>query len=141
MVCFSPLSEDAANTTEVENVDKVASAVEVAQIVGENHVASDGEGCLLSPDVADDSLDEGCSDDENSQSYFGSLTITVGKIKEMVEKGYFVDGDARALGAEIVPEPDNDEAVVYEDFFVASLRMTPHPVLDDILHKFQAQLH
>jgi hypothetical protein len=30
---------------------------------------------------------------------------------------------------------------VYEDFFVASLRMPSHPALGDILLHFQAQLH
>jgi hypothetical protein len=39
----------------------------------------------------------------------------------MAEKGYFSEGKARAPGAETVPEPDNDEAVVYEDFFVVGL--------------------
>jgi hypothetical protein len=73
--------------------------------------------------------------------YFKSSTITVGKIKMMVKKGYFVDGEAHALTAETVSEPDNDEVVVYEDFFVAGLRMPPHPALVDILLKFQAQLH
>jgi hypothetical protein len=34
----------------------------------------------------------------------------------MVEKGYFIDGEARNTGAEIVPEPDSDEAAVYPVF-------------------------
>jgi hypothetical protein len=73
--------------------------------------------------------------------YFSSSIITVGKIKMMVKKGYFVDGEAHALTAETVSEPDNDEVIMYEDFFVAGLRMSLHPALVDILLKFQAQLH
>jgi hypothetical protein len=73
--------------------------------------------------------------------YFGLSTITVGRIKEMVVKGYFLEDGACAPGAEIVPEPDNDDAMVYEDFFVAGLRRPPHPSLVDILLHFQAQLH
>jgi hypothetical protein len=34
-----------------------------------------------------------------------------------------------------------DEAVVFEDLFTAVLHMPPHPVLMDILQKFQVQLH
>jgi hypothetical protein len=45
------------------------------------------------------------------------------------------------LGLKTVPEPDNDEAVMYEDFFVAGLHMPSHPALADILLKFPAQLH
>jgi hypothetical protein len=41
----------------------------------------------------------------------------------------------------VVPEPDNDEAVIYEDFFVAGLCMPSHPALGDIMLHFQAQLH
>jgi hypothetical protein len=41
----------------------------------------------------------------------------------------------------MIPEPDDDEAVVFEEFFVAGLCMPPHPTLNDILLKFQAQLH
>jgi tRNA A37 threonylcarbamoyladenosine synthetase subunit TsaC/SUA5/YrdC len=32
--------------------------------------------------------------------------------------------------------PRADEAIVFDDFFTAGLRMPPHPVLLDILHKF-----
>jgi hypothetical protein len=35
-----------------------------------------------------------------------------------------------------VPKPDEDEAVMYEDFFVAGLHMPPHLALADILLKF-----
>jgi hypothetical protein len=30
---------------------------------------------------------------------------------------------------------------VFKDFFTAGLRIPPHPVLLDILHKFHVQLH
>jgi hypothetical protein len=44
-------------------------------------------------------------------------------------------------GTEMVPEPNYDETIVYEDFFVTGLRMPPHPALGEILLHFQAQLH
>jgi hypothetical protein len=65
----------------------------------------------------------------------------VGKIKEMKEKGYFPEGEGRALGAETVPELNGDEAVIYEDFFIMGLHMPPHPTLANILLYIQAQLH
>jgi hypothetical protein len=54
---------------------------------------------------------------------------------------YFPKGYAQPPGAESVPKPQADEAIVFEDFFTARLCMPPHPVLVDILHKFQVQLH
>jgi hypothetical protein len=73
--------------------------------------------------------------------YFGSSTITIGKINEMKEKRYFAEDEAHAPGAKTVPDPNNDEAVVYEDFFVTGLHMPPHLALADILLHFQAQLY
>jgi hypothetical protein len=35
----------------------------------------------------------------------------------MVEKGYFTEGEAWEPRVEMVPKPDDDEAIVYEDFF------------------------
>jgi hypothetical protein len=142
MACCNPLSEAAASMTEAEGVDKVTSTAEVTQTASENHVASDAKGHISSPDTAKGSLDEGGSDDENLRTYyFGSLTVTVGKIKEMMEKGYFDESEARAPGAKTVPKSDNDEAIVYEEFIVAGLRMPLHCALADTMFKFQTQLH
>jgi hypothetical protein len=38
-------------------------------------------------------------------------------------------------------EPQVNEAVVFEDLFTVGLRVVHHPVLVDILWKFQVQLH
>jgi hypothetical protein len=54
----------------------------------------------------------------------------------MVEKGYFTDGDARVPRAESMSESDDNEAIVYDDFFVAGLCKPPLPALADILLKF-----
>jgi hypothetical protein len=64
-------------------------------------------------------LGRNASDDENSRTYvFRASTTTLGRIKEMVKKGTFADGEAHAPGAESVLEPNYDEAVVYEDFLL-----------------------
>jgi hypothetical protein len=69
------------------------------------------------------------------------VTIIVGKIKEMEEKGYFLEDEARAPGVKTLPKPNNNKVVVYEDFFIAGLCMPPHPALANILLHFWAQLH
>jgi hypothetical protein len=57
-------------------------------ICGELLEASDIEGPALSVEGVETST--GTSDDEHSQTYyFWPSTITRGKIKEMVKKGYF----------------------------------------------------
>jgi hypothetical protein len=79
---------------------------------------------------------------ESSLSYvFGPSTITVGRIRQLASLGYFIEGATREPGEEIVSERIEDEAIVFEVFFIAGLRMPPQPVLANILVKFGVQLH
>jgi hypothetical protein len=55
----------------------------------------------------------------------------------MIGNGYFADGMGRELGEKTMPEPHVDEAVLFEEFFTAGLRMPRHPMLADILLKYQ----
>jgi hypothetical protein len=133
MVHYSPINKVVA-----------ANVAEVVQTTGggEIRVASGEEGRVSNVGGTDDSMDRGASDNENSWTYnFGASTITISHIKEMVEIGYVADDEARAPGAEAVPELENDEVIIYEDFFVVGLHMPPHATLADILLKLQAQLH
>jgi hypothetical protein len=59
----------------------------------------------------------------------------------MIDHVYFAEGMGREPGEGTVLEPHSNEAMFFEEFFAAGLRMPPHPVLTDILLKFQAQLH
>jgi hypothetical protein len=103
---------------------------------GENPAASDGAEHVVSLG-GEDILSEGAPDDTKLRTcYFGSSTITVSKIKEMEERGYFPEDKARTLGAKTVQEPNGDETMVYEDFFIIGLGMPPHPALADILLHF-----
>jgi hypothetical protein len=53
------------------------------------------------------------------------LTITVSRIRGMIDRGYSTKGMGREPGEETVPEPHPDEAVVFEEFFTTGVRM-PH---------------
>jgi hypothetical protein len=67
----------------------------------------------------EDDLGECASDSAKTRMcYFGSLTITVRKIKEMEERGYFPEGVGHAPGTETVLEPNGDKAIVYKDFWM-----------------------
>jgi hypothetical protein len=85
----SPLGESAAATAGVENMEGTIVLAELEHPFGENPSTSDGERYAVSPNAEDD-LTEGASDNAKLWTcYFGSSTITIGKIKEMEEKGYF----------------------------------------------------
>jgi hypothetical protein len=132
----SPLGETVAAVVEEENMEEIMVSAELERAFRENPVTSDGERYGVSLNAEDD-LDEGASDNAKLWTcYFGSSTIMVGKIIEMEERGYFPEGEGRAPGAETVPEPNGDEAVVYEDFFIVGLRKPLHLALTDILLHF-----
>jgi hypothetical protein len=46
--------------------------------------------------------------------------------------GYFIEGSACEPGEEVVLDPGDDEAVMFEEFFAARLQMPPQPVLTNI---------
>jgi hypothetical protein len=48
--------------------------------------------------------------------YFGPSTVTITRIWEMIDQGYFTEGGARTPGEETILEPKNDEAIVFEEF-------------------------
>jgi hypothetical protein len=50
---------------------------------------------------------------------------------------YFLKGFTQSPGVESVPDPQEKKDVVFEDLFNASLCIPPHPILLDILCKFQ----
>jgi hypothetical protein len=121
MFCCSPLGQAPTTVAEVENMEETTVSAEMEYAFGENPAASDGERYPVSPNTKDD-LDEGASDNAKLRTcYFGSLTNMIGKINEMEEKGYFPEDEARTPRAETMPEPNGDEAVVYEDFFYRRL--------------------
>jgi hypothetical protein len=121
---------------EVENMDEAIVAAKLERAFGENEAICDGENCAVRLD--DEDIPSKCAldNEELCMYYFGSSTITIGKIKEMEEKGYFTEDEAHAPEAKTVPEPNNYEAVVYKDFFVPGLHMPPHPALANILLHF-----
>jgi hypothetical protein len=73
--------------------------------------------------------------------FFGPSTMTVSRFRAMIDNCYFDEGMGHEPGEETILEPQSDKAMVFEEFFTAGLRMPPHPVLSDLLLKFQVQLH
>jgi hypothetical protein len=65
----------------------------------------------------------------------------LGYIRQLEALRYFAKGSMREPGEETIPELADDEAIVFEEFFAAGLRMPPHPALTEILLKYRVQLH
>jgi hypothetical protein len=55
---------------------------------------------------------------ESARSYdFRPSTVTVGCIRQLESLGYFVEGTVCEPGDETVPEPADEETIVFEEFF------------------------
>jgi hypothetical protein len=64
----------------------------------------------------------------------GIIKACVGSMEN--DTRYFPKGYGRAPDTESVPKPRVNEVVVFEDLFTSRIRMPPHLVLVDIMHKF-----
>jgi hypothetical protein len=71
---------------------------------------------------------------------FGTSRISLVRVQEMQQLGYFGDGVGRVPGAEEIPEPEG-ELVVFEAFFVADLRLLAHRFVAEVLRRFDVQIH
>jgi hypothetical protein len=72
---------------------------------------------------------------------FGMSTMGRERVQELEGLLYFVKDGTRSLGPEIVPEPQPNEVMVFEDLFTIELHKPPHSLLTDILRRFHVQLH
>jgi hypothetical protein len=68
---------------------------------------------VVSHSRAGDDCDEGS---HTWSYYFGLSTITVSRIREMIDRGYFAEGMGHVPGEETVPEPVADELVIFRSF-------------------------
>jgi hypothetical protein len=68
---------------------------------------------------------------------FGKSTI---RFEDLVKKvGYFGKNDdelIRSTGDEIIPEPKDDEVVVFKSFFHVGLRFPMYEMIGEVLKKF-----
>jgi hypothetical protein len=71
---------------------------------------------------------------------FGVSRMSLVRVQDMQQLGYFGGGVARVPGAEEVPEPEG-ELVVFEAFFAAGLRLPAHRFVGEVLRKFDVQVH
>jgi hypothetical protein len=62
---------------------------------------------------------------------FGTSRISSVRVQEMQQLGYFGDGVGRVPGAKEIPEPEGD-MVVFEAFFIASLRLPAHRFVAEV---------
>jgi hypothetical protein len=71
---------------------------------------------------------------------FGVSRMSLVRVQDMQQLGYFGGGVGRVPGAEEVPKPEG-ELVVFEAFFIVGLRLPVHRFVSEVLQKFEVQVH
>jgi hypothetical protein len=71
---------------------------------------------------------------------FGVSRISLVRVQDMQQLGYFGSGVGRVPGAEEVPELEG-KLVMFEAFFTAGLRLPAHRFVAEVLQRFEVQVH
>jgi hypothetical protein len=75
---------------------------------------------------------------------FGRSTVTADDMIIMYKLGYFGEAESKLVrfaGEEVVPEPKDDEVVVFKSFFRAGLRFPLYDIIGEVLKNFEIYLH
>jgi hypothetical protein len=75
---------------------------------------------------------------------FGKSTVKPDDLVLMKKLGYFGKDDdnlIRFADEEVIPEPKDDEVVVFKSFFSAGLRFPLYEMIGEALKKFEIYLH
>jgi hypothetical protein len=96
------------------------------------------------------------SDNEDEEDYtilsrakprhleFGKSTVTADDMVMMKKLGYFGEAEGKLIrfaGEEVIPEPKDDEVVVFKNFFRAGLRYPLYDIIGEVLKNFEIYLH
>ena len=87
-----------------------------------------------------DSLEVADSASDAAVSFeFGLSRVTSSDLDKFAKAGWFSRDLTRP--GEVVPDPHDDEVVVYKEFFLARLRFSPHPLVVGALKRFNLKFH
>jgi hypothetical protein len=81
---------------------------------------------------------------KSSHTKFGKSTVKVEDLVVMKKLGYFgenEDGLIRFAGEEVIPEPKEDDVVVFKSFFRARIQFPLYDMIGEVLKRFEIYLH
>jgi hypothetical protein len=75
---------------------------------------------------------------------FEKSIVSEADVPMMMKLGYFGETEKKLLhfaGEETIPEPKDDEVVVFKSFFKAGLRFPLHEMIGEVLNNYEIYLH
>jgi hypothetical protein len=75
---------------------------------------------------------------------FEKSTVSEADVPMMMKLGYFEESEKKLLcfaGEATIPEPKDDEVVVFKSFFKDGLRFLLHEMIGEVLNNYEIYLH
>jgi hypothetical protein len=107
-------------------------------------VVVEAEPTVAEADSDDEEDDDILSSSKPSHIEFEKSTVKKEYLILMKKLGYFRENHdklVRFAMEEVIPEPRNDEVVVFKSFFRAGLRFPLYEMIGEVLKKFDIYLH
>ena len=119
--------------------------------------AAEGDTAEAEQTVAEDGSDDEFEEDNSvlsplkpSHIEFGNSIVSaedlvmMKNLVMMKKLGYFGETESKLIrfaGEEVIPEPKDDEIVVFKSFFGAGLRFPLHEMIGEVLKNFEIYFH
>jgi hypothetical protein len=139
---------DDAETTETSPISEMMRR---SGLVITEKAISEDEDAEAEQIVAKDGSDDEAGEDYSivspskpSHVEFGKSTVMAEDMIMMKKLGYFGEAKSKLVrfaGEEVVPEPKEDEVVVFKSFFRAGLRFPLYDMIGEVLKNFEIYLH
>jgi hypothetical protein len=117
---------------------------EKVSVPTEDIAGAEDEPTTADADSDNEDDDDILSPSKPSHIEFGKSTVKAKDLVLVKKLGYFGKHDdelVRFAGEEVIPEPRNDEVVVFKSFFRAGLRFPLYEMIGEVLKKFEIYLH
>jgi hypothetical protein len=139
---------DEAEVTETAPISEVMRQSGLIVLKG---TVVEGETAKAEQAVAENRSDDEVEEDNNilspskpSHIEFRKSTVTEEDLVMMKKLGYFGEEESKLIrfaGEEVIPEPREDEVVVFKCFFKAGLRFPLYDIIGEVLKRFEIYLH
>jgi hypothetical protein len=139
---------DEAEVTETAPISEVMrqSGLVPEKTVGEGTLTAEAEQITVGEGSGNEDEEDYTilSPEKPSHLDFGRSTMTTDDMVIMKKLGYFSEAESKLVcfaGKEVVPEPKDDEVVVFKSFFRAGLRFPLYDIIGEVLKNFEIYLH
>jgi hypothetical protein len=139
------------------NEAEAAEIAPISEVMKQSGLVVPEEAVAEGTSIAEtEQITVGGSDNEDEEDYtilspakpshleFGKSTVTVDDMVMMKKLGYFGEAESKLIhfaGEEVIPEPKEDEVVVFKSFFRAGLRFPLYDIIGEVLKNFKIYLH